>query len=139
VAPARYVDVNVFVYWLGGHPEYGERALNWIGRMEGAPRGEYITSVITLYEVLVILGGLTGRSLGDPGFVGDVLNVLMGIQGLMFAPLTVEEVERARGLMQEYGLDFEDALHLATALRYKVSEIISNDKDFDIGLITRKF
>ena len=25
-----YIDVNVFVYWLGNHPKYGQEAVNWI-------------------------------------------------------------------------------------------------------------
>ena len=29
-----YVDVNVFVYWLGNHPKYGQAALEWVKKME---------------------------------------------------------------------------------------------------------
>ncbi|MFA4640740.1 hypothetical protein [Pyrococcus kukulkanii] len=37
----KYVDVNVFIYWLTSHPEFGKKAKMWIKRME---RGrEYIT------------------------------------------------------------------------------------------------
>jgi len=139
VAPARYVDVNIFVYWLGGHPDYGDRALKWIERMESSPRGEYITSVLTLYEVLVVLGGLANRDLEDLGFVEEILEALMGIKGLVIAPFTMDEVEEAEKMMREYGLDFEDALHLATALKYNVREIISNDRDFDGLPINRIF
>ena len=39
------------------------------------------------------------------------------IKGLVIAPFTMGEVEKAKNLMREYGLDFEDALHLATALK----------------------
>jgi predicted nucleic acid-binding protein len=41
--------------------------------------------------------------------------------------------------MKEYGLDYEDALHLAAALRSKVREIISNDQDFDKTPLKRRF
>ncbi|MEM2153278.1 MAG: PIN domain-containing protein [Nitrososphaeria archaeon] len=41
--------------------------------------------------------------------------------------------------MGEYGLDFEDALHLASALRYNLKEIISNDLDFDQTPLKRIF
>ena len=37
--PEGYVDVNVFVYWLGGHPVFGEAALEWVRRVESASRG----------------------------------------------------------------------------------------------------
>ncbi|MCC6024602.1 MAG: PIN domain-containing protein [Thaumarchaeota archaeon] len=41
--------------------------------------------------------------------------------------------------MKEYGLDYEDALHLAVALRNKAEEIISNDQDFDRTPLKRRF
>jgi predicted nucleic acid-binding protein len=42
-------------------------------------------------------------------------------------------------LMKEYGLDYEDDLHLAVALRNKAKEIISNDQDFDRTPLKRRF
>ncbi|RLI17446.1 VapC toxin family PIN domain ribonuclease, partial [Candidatus Bathyarchaeota archaeon] len=48
----RYVDINIFVYWLGKHPTLGEVALEWIRRIERSPRGSYVTSSLTLYEAL---------------------------------------------------------------------------------------
>lgn len=29
-----YVDVNIFVYWLGRHQKLGKTAYNWIKRIE---------------------------------------------------------------------------------------------------------
>ena len=31
-----YVDINVFVYWLGGHPKLGKTAYKWIREIEGS-------------------------------------------------------------------------------------------------------
>ena len=39
--------------------------------------------------------------------------------------------------MKAYDIDYEDALHLATALRVGAKEIVSNDKDFDKTPLTR--
>ncbi|MGB8779282.1 MAG: PIN domain-containing protein [Candidatus Bathyarchaeia archaeon] len=39
--------------------------------------------------------------------------------------------------MKEYTLDYGDAVHLAVAMRRGVQEILSNDKDFDVGPIKR--
>ena len=58
-----YVDTNVFIYWLGNHPSFGEVVHEWVKRIENGARGEYVTSSLTLYEVLAIIAGLTGRSL----------------------------------------------------------------------------
>jgi len=41
--------------------------------------------------------------------------------------------------MEEYNLDYEDSLHLTTALRTDAKEIISNDKDFDKTPLKRSF
>jgi len=139
VAEPRYVDVNVFVYWLGGHPVYGERAREWIRRLErGAPR-EYVTSSLTVYETAVVLAGLTGRSLGDAEFAGGVVDAFARLRGLAIEPLKSEDLARAAELMEEYELDYEDSVHLAVALRVGSATIVSNDRDWDKTPISRVF
>jgi len=133
-----YLDVNVFVYWLGGHPTFGPRALKWIGEAEEAP-GQFVTSALTIYEVLVIIGGLTGRTLKDSGFVEEALSALMGVRGLHVEPLTAACYTEALELMDMYGLDYEDALHLAAAVQVKAQRIVSNDGDYDRAALRRVF
>ena len=135
----RYVDVNVFVYWLGGHPVFGDRAYEWIRKVEKARRGEYTTSTLTVYEVLVVIAGLTGRSLGDRGFVEGVVEAIRGLRGLTLTSLGEETLTEAPALMDRYGIDYEDALHLAVALKAGAKEIISNDEDFDKTPLKRLF
>jgi len=60
--PEGYVDVNVFVYWLGNHPTLGRRSYEWIRKIEGASRGKYVTSALTLCQIMVIIAGLTGKT-----------------------------------------------------------------------------
>ncbi|OGD48264.1 twitching motility protein PilT [Candidatus Bathyarchaeota archaeon RBG_16_57_9] len=133
-----YLDVNVFVYWLGGHPTFGPRALKWLSEAEEAP-GQFVTSALTIYEVLVIIGGLTGRTLKDSGFVEEALNALMGVRGLQVEPLTAACYTEALELMDMYGLDYEDALHLAVAVQVKAQRIVSNDGDYDRAALRRVF
>jgi predicted nucleic acid-binding protein len=132
-----YLDVNVFVYWLGNHPKYGQTAREWIKKIEASPRGEYVTSALTLYETLVIMGGLTGNNLKDKNFVQQVINPITSIKGLLIESLKVEDFKKGADLMNEYKLDYEDSLHLAVALRTGAQEIISNDNDFDNAQIKR--
>ena len=132
-----YVDVNVFVYWLGNHPKYGQIAMEYIKKMETSPRGEYVTSALTLYETLVIISGLTGKNLKDMNFVQQVINPLNSIKGLVIESLRSEDFKKASDLMNECKLDYEDSLHLAVATRTGAQEIISNDKDFDATQIKR--
>lgn len=134
-----YVDVNIFVYWLGNHPTYGEAAYRCISRIEESPQRKYVTSSLTLYEALVIIAGLTGRSLKDKQLVGSIIDAITGLRGLVIIRLEPEDHVRAIELMEEYGLDYEDSLHLATALKTGVKEIVTNDEDFDNTPLKRIF
>jgi predicted nucleic acid-binding protein len=134
---STYVDTNIFIYWLGNHPKFGETAYNWIKKIENSPRGKYVTSSLTLYETLVIIAGLTGKSLKDKTFTEEVIHSITHIKGLTIEPLKPEDFTKAVDLMKEYNLDYEDSIHLAVALRTGVQEILSNDKDFDVAPIKR--
>ena len=134
-----YVDINVFVYWLGNHPSFGETAHAWIKRIEEAPRGRYMTSSLTLYETPVIIASLTGGSLRDSSLVEGVINPITSLKGLVIDPLKPEDLTQAVALMKEYDLDYEDSLHLTAALRRSIKEIISDDRDFDKTPLRRTF
>lgn len=133
----RYVDVNIFVYWLGSHPKFTEPAKKWISRMEESSRGDYVTSAITLYETLVILGDLTGKNFKDKSLIANTIHPISHIKGLTIEPLKPEDFAKAVDIMSEWKLDYEDSLHLAVALRVGAQEIVSNDKDFDLAPIKR--
>jgi predicted nucleic acid-binding protein len=139
VGGRRYVDVNVFIYWLGSHPLYGERAREWIERIENSRKRTYCTSALTIYEALIIIAGLLGKKLKDRGYVGKVIDAFRELDNLEIIPLTERVIHKALELMMEYGLDYEDSLHLATALISRAKEIVSNDKDFDKTPIKRVF
>jgi len=135
----KYLDVNIFVYWLGKHPKFGETAYKWIKSVENASRREYVTSSLTIYETLIIVGGLTGRNLRDEKFVEEVITAIMSLRGLIIESLTSGDVFQALRLMKEYSFDYEDSLHLAVALRVGAKEIVSNDEDFDKSPLRRIF
>lgn len=139
VGVASYVDVNIFVYWLGNHPLFGETAYKWIKKIENAPRGEYTTSSLTLYETLIIIAGLTGKSLRDKRLVEEVIDSMTHLKGLLIRPLKPEDLIQAVELMREYDIDYENSIHLAAALRKGAKEIVSNDKDFDKTKLKRTF
>ena len=137
VDPKRYVDINIFVYWLGNHPKFGETAYKWIKKIENSSRGEYVTSSLTIYETLVIIAGLTGKNFKDKTFTEKVVNSITHIKGLTIEPLKPEDFTKALDLMNDCKLDYEDSIHLAVAVRTGAQEIVSNDKDFDTTVIKR--
>ena len=134
-----YIDINIFIYWLGNHPSSGEAAYKWIKKIENSPHGKYVTSSLTLYETLIIIAGLTGESLRDTPLVEGVIDSITNLKGLFIDQLRPEDLTQAVDLMKEYDLDYEDSLHLATALRKGAKEIISNDADFDKTPLRRTF
>lgn len=132
--------MNVFVYWLGGNPEHGQRAKEWVKRME-RPMGreeEYCTSSLTLYEAAVILAGLTGADLRDAELAEGVISSISSLPGLRVESLTARDFREALRLM-EIGYALEDAIHAASALRVGAEEVVSNDRDFDRGPLRRVF
>ena len=135
----KYIDVNIFVYWLAGHPAYGDRARYWISEVERARRGEYLTSSLTLYETAVIIAGLTNMSFKDKAFIERLLDAITQLKGLDIVKLEVKDYMEALNLMDKYRLDLEDSIHLATALNHQAKIIISNDNDFDKTPIKRIF
>jgi len=139
VGPEAYLDVNVFVYWLGGHPSYGAQAHRWINTVENSVGMRYATSALSLYQVLVVIAGLTGETLKDAGFVEKVQEAITGLRGLQIVPLTSMHFSRALNLMQVYSIDYEDALHLAVAMDEGFDKIVSNDNDFDKTPLKRVF
>jgi len=91
-----------------------------------------MTSTLTIYETLVVLGGLKGASLRDGDFVENVLKAFEALEDRVhYGPPTFEDFKRGLEIMRAYRIDLEDALHDTCALRSGVEEIISNDRDFD--------
>lgn len=81
----------------------------------------------------MITAGLIGKNLKDQKLAEEITHLITGLLGLTIIsyPLTQKHITQATSLMIEYELDYEDALHLAAALKSKAKEIISNDQDFD--------
>ena len=129
----------MFVCWLGNHPRYVQTAKKWIKEIEGSQRGDFITSTLSIYETLVVLAGLAGKNPKDKHFINQIVSAFNSIKPLRIEPLKIEDYRKAADLMNECELDFEDSLHLAVAMRTKVQEIVSNDKDFDAAQIRRVF
>jgi predicted nucleic acid-binding protein len=49
----NYIDVNIFIYWLGDDPSFGETATTIIERIETKEKG--ITSSLTPWLIHVVL------------------------------------------------------------------------------------
>ncbi len=121
----RYVDVNVFVYWLGDDPVFGDEATGIIERVDKGERAATSSLTPWLTHVALVMAGAGNYS--EEKLVGKFLELPF----LRVEPLTLGDYERALGAIPRYGLDLEDGLHFALAERLKIKEIYSNDRDFE--------
>lgn len=138
MARKKYLDVNVFVYWITDSYEFGDKASHWIKQIDENP-GEFITSSMTIYETAIIIAGQIGKTLNDTRFINQLNTAFSELLNLDITPLTAQQLIEAPALMQEFSLDFEDAIHLNAALDNNATHIISNDRDFDKTPLTRLF
>jgi predicted nucleic acid-binding protein len=109
-----------------------------IKKIEGAPRGKYVTFTNPIPNTSNN-SWLNRQKPKRKKLVGEIVNSITSLPGLKITPLTAEDRSKAISLMEEYNLDYEDALHLTAALRNKAKEIISKDQDFDKTPLRRLF
>ncbi len=127
-----YIDVNIFVYWLTGHKRYGNIAYKILEKVEKGSKA--ITSALTLWLLHVLLSEICKNYNAL-----EMFKRIKALRGLRIVPLTPEIFEKAITIMNKYDLDLEDAIHLATAIKYKAEKIASNDGDFDRTPLQRVF
>lgn len=128
----NYVDVNVFIYWLGSDPNFGETATKIMERIE---RGEKaITSALTPWLIHIVLEREAREY--EPEAMIEKLRLM---RNLRIVPVKMEDYESAIRLGKRYDLDLEDALHLSVAIANNAKRIYSTDRDFDRGPLKRAF
>lgn len=66
--------------------------------MEGSGHRRHVTSSLTIYEVLVIVAGLTGKNLRDRKLV-EAIGSISELPGLRITPMIQEDLEDAPKLM----------------------------------------
>lgn len=135
--PRRFIDSNIFVYVLSADPRFSARAL---AILEDAERGLYeaYTSTLVASQVLAHLERRRRREA-----------MVRFLEYLEAGPIFVldtrlEDYTRAYTLAEEHGLPFhsmwDDLVIAAQMERLGITEIYSNDSDFDrIPGVTRLF
>jgi predicted nucleic acid-binding protein len=121
----RFVDANVFIYLLVKSPTADYTiSKNILKRIEDGE--EAITNISVVQEVVDWLEYNNRR--------GEVKKFLMAVNSYLAmekAGVSWREVVNALSDMEEYELDFVDALALQTMKGKSVKEIYTNDRDFE--------
>jgi predicted nucleic acid-binding protein len=85
------------------------------------------------------MAGLTGKNLKDQKLAEEINSLNHKPPRTNHNPPNPKRHNPSNKPNKEYELDYEDAIHLAAALKSKAKEIISNDQDFDKTTIKRRF
>lgn len=121
----RFVDANVFIYVLVKSPKKDyEISRNILKRIEKGE--ETATSLAVIQEVIDWLE-YNNRKKEVRGFLTAVNSYLT----MNKLNTTWDELLTAVDDVDEYKIDFVDALTLQTMKKNKINKIYSNDMDFD--------
>ena len=123
----RFVDSNVFIYHLAGDPSYGKKAKEILLRIEN---GE-IASTST-FVVAQACAYLRWRRALDS--IPLFIDLLRSLPMLEKHDTLFEDFTAAYALKEKSGLSWrywDDLVIVSQMERLGISEIYSNDKDFD--------
>jgi len=116
----RFVDTNVFIYSITGHPRFGENAKRILKRIEQGE--EAVTSTLVLCEVSWVL-----EAMGRQGDIKSTLEKILSFRSLEVMGFDTDDILVGANNMELYGVDFNDGLNVAVMTGIGVSEVYSND------------
>ena len=120
-----YLDSNLFIYAALSEGRKGRWSRDLVRRVaEG--RDEAVTSALTVDEVVYQVR--KSRGLEPSVEAGEAL---LQMAHLTVAPADTETLWKSLDLGRRLGLYPRDAIHAATALIRGISDVISEDADFD--------
>jgi len=123
----RFIDSNIFIYHLAGDERYGETASKIIERIS---HGEKTAASTLIFSQVLAYLRWKKRTYVIPKFI-DYLRSSPTIHKF---ETSFTDLVSARKLQEEGGLRWEawdDLVIAAQMLRADITEIYSNDKDFD--------
>ena len=125
MAKRRYWDADVFLGWFLNEPDKVEKCR---GVVKSAEDGdiEIVTSAITLVEVIKLKGQSQLKKSDE-----ETIHKFFEQEFIAVRVVDRPIAERARNLIWEHNIKPKDAIHVATALKLKISIMDT----FDGGLI----
>jgi len=124
-----YIDSSVFLYpiiYEVGAVEEAKRSKDLLLRIAFGDVEAY-TSIITWDEVVWVVRKIFGL---EPSIEQGKL--FLSFPNLKFLAVKKSIILRAQEILEKYRVKPRDAIHAATAIENKITNIASFDKDFDI-------
>jgi len=126
-----YLDANFFVFMNALAEKQGKRARRILAEIMSGRRA--VTSSLALDEVMWVI-----RKAGRNNELREVVEEIYAIPNLEVKEASPLVPLKAVRIIEEYNLKPRDAIHLAVMKEYGVSEIVTDDADFDkVDGITR--
>jgi len=141
-----FIDSNIFTYHLSGHEIFGESCRDFLRQVERKEYRGYVNDIIIsevllnfLKSELLRLRGIAPYRVAreikrDPSLIElvdfDAVTMLFDELDLNISFIGFECVEVTM-LMEKYNLLPNDAMHLATMEKYGLTNIATNDSDFE--------
>lgn len=146
-----FIDANVFAYVLTNHPKYGDNCMRFLEEVEDGKREGFVSPLIIdeVSYVLMIQKGkeLTGiketmavkqaiskildKCLEPVAKFYEYLDYLTSLGNLKVVSVDYSISKIALDLSKEYHLFPRDALHAACCKAYGITNIATNDADFE--------
>ena len=140
-----FIDSNILTYHLLNHPAYGRKCKEFIGRIENGDIEGFISPII-VSEVLFnfikayivknygirlneVVSFLKARFEVICDIETDEASELFGIFNII--SISESEVKRCYKFINNYALLTNDAFHVATMEKCELTNIATNDRDFE--------
>ena len=117
----RFVDTNVFIYAITGHPKFGETAKAILKRVEDGENT--VTSTLVLCEVAWVL-----EAMGRQGDIKATLEMILSYDNLDVADFDADDLLVGANHTAIYHMDFNDGVNVSIMERLNVKEVYSNDE-----------
>lgn len=118
---SRFVDTNIFIYAMTGHPRFGEASRAILGRIEAGEGA--VTSTLVLCEVAWVL-----EAMGRQGDIKTILEMILSYDNLEVVAFDPDDLLVGANNMGVYRLDLNDGANVSIMERINISEAYSNDE-----------
>jgi predicted nucleic acid-binding protein len=143
-----FIDANIFIYHFGGDGDIADACTEFLLRVENRDVRAF-TSTVILTEVLhrlMIIEAIEKYDLPLKGIVKHLKehpDVVMGLDKYSIAPekirqmnvitlvITLEDVLDSKRTRESYGLLTNDSMSISVMKRFGISNIATNDSDFE--------
>jgi len=116
----RFVDTNIFIYAMTGHPEFGDTARDILKRIEEGEKA--CTSTLVLCEIAWVL-----EAMGRQPEIKPTLEKILSYDTLEIAGYDEDDLLVGAQTAVNHRIDFNDGVNLAIMMKASITDAYTND------------